>query len=233
VRRRKYAFTLVELLVVTGVIAILLSLLLPTVAGARRSAQRVACLSNLREIGLAFSSYLGQNRDHYPRPAQLNVAKPEDWIWWESTRAPQGKGVVQRLLNESILHCPADDPNSHRQLMGGIGTSLWTDVFRMSYSINGQICRLWPAATLRTSQVRRPSDKILAVCESSATIDDGCWMWQPNQGSGANVLSRRHERTGEGGKDEGGLGNVLFADGHAATMDRRQSFSAAACDPSQ
>ena len=232
-RRQHHAFTLVELLVVIGVIAILLSLLLPTVAGARRSAQRVACLSNLREIGLAFTSYLGTNRNHYPRPAQLNLPKPEDWIWWESSRSSDGKGVVQRLLNESILHCPADDPASHRQIISGVGTTLWTDTFRMSYSINGQICKLWPAATLRAQQVRHPSDKILAVCESSATIDDGCWMWQPNQGSGANVLSRRHERAGEGGKNEGGLGNALFADGHAATIDRRQSFSATACDPSR
>ena len=64
--RRRRAFTLVELLVVIGIIAILVAILLPTLARAREAAQRTACLSNVRELGNAFRIYAAQNKDSIP-----------------------------------------------------------------------------------------------------------------------------------------------------------------------
>lgn len=63
---RRKAFTLVELLVVIGIIAILISILLPTLGRARESAKRTACLSNVRELGNAFRLYASQNKDVMP-----------------------------------------------------------------------------------------------------------------------------------------------------------------------
>jgi prepilin-type N-terminal cleavage/methylation domain-containing protein len=63
---RRRAFTLVELLVVIGIIAILIGILLPTLAKARESAKKTACLSNLRELGNAFRLYAAQNKDVMP-----------------------------------------------------------------------------------------------------------------------------------------------------------------------
>src|SRR5688572_2523888 len=60
------AFTLVELLVVIGVIAILIGILLPTIARARESARRTSCLSNLRQVGMAMRFYAHDNRDQVP-----------------------------------------------------------------------------------------------------------------------------------------------------------------------
>src|SRR4029434_1949409 len=62
---RKRAFTLVELLVVIGIIAILIGILLPSLIRAREAANRAACLSNLRQLGMAMLEYSVRNKGGY------------------------------------------------------------------------------------------------------------------------------------------------------------------------
>jgi len=59
-------FTLVELLVVIGIIAVLISVLLPVLASARESANKVKCLSNMKQIGLAYLMYAQNNKGVFP-----------------------------------------------------------------------------------------------------------------------------------------------------------------------
>src|SRR5262245_17766357 len=65
-RNAEHGFTLVELLVVIGIIALLIGILLPALSRARESANRPACLSNLRQLHQALVVYANQSKDHIP-----------------------------------------------------------------------------------------------------------------------------------------------------------------------
>lgn len=115
-KKRQSGFTLLELLVVLGVIALLLSILLPAIRLATSISRQMVCQSNLRQLGIMSSVYLedydqmilpsarnGDPQLRYPDNQDVSLGGPP---WYELLRETQGLDCDQD--NASILHCPSD-----------------------------------------------------------------------------------------------------------------------------
>src|SRR5437660_5232644 len=76
------AFTLVELLVVIGIIAVLIGILLPALSRAREQSKTAQCLSNLRQLGMGFSMYITEQRYMVPAAYFIDSATPTNRETW-------------------------------------------------------------------------------------------------------------------------------------------------------
>lgn len=169
---RRKGFTLVELLVVIGIIAVLVAMLLPALNKARQHAMTVTCASNLREVGNALAMYVIVNNGYVVKPTYL-PKPPSDaqQLWWYDQLAPYMSipkdwygypdkfMVTKRPFEGSVLYCP---------------NRLGTDPTKLSYHMNMRITNFQgPPASLETfdgrygtwdltkiTQYRRPGDTL-------------------------------------------------------------------------
>ena len=111
-------FSLVELLVVIAVIALLLSILMPSLGKARSMAWRLSCAHNLKQIDLAVNLYLGSSDDTYPCADDPVSASPFYCLWmgrgWRAFVEPYLGGYID-ANNPSVLFCLQDptDPGQY------------------------------------------------------------------------------------------------------------------------
>lgn len=217
-------FTLVELLVVIGIIALLISILLPALSKAKTAAAGAACASNLRQIGMALSLYATDNKGFLPRPASRGMGwKYDDWIFWRTAAAATtplsddlNRSPIAKYLGivvtgaaktapsdklQTLLRCPADGNAPGRE-------------YPYSYTMNAWFGCTPPTAATGTpnydgdrryklAQVKRSSEKMLLGEEKMP--NDGRWVVRDS---------------GDQNHDDdmaflhGQKGNVLFCDFH-------------------
>jgi prepilin-type N-terminal cleavage/methylation domain-containing protein/prepilin-type processing-associated H-X9-DG protein len=240
-RMKRRAFTLVELLVVIGIIAVLIGILLPTLAKARESGNRLTCLSNLRQIGTALVMYTNAAKGLIPVPPKKAVDQ-FDAFWFcdgGSRTAPAlndigryGLGPYLKLSpqNYRVLICPSDQQVTSRK----------PNDYIFSYVFNRFMNGNTGTAIKKITEVRNSAQKIWMYEEDGATIDDGNGeMWTTNWGN-ADLLSIRHDEKGKkmpdsanssGVPNSARKGNVAFCDGHAEYVSRKVCHSKSSAHP--
>src|SRR5437016_13639500 len=103
---KRLGFTLIELLVVIAIIAILAAILFPVFAQARDKARAVSCLSNNKQIGLAFIQYVQDYDETFPMSRQaINSANDSG-----TRQNPWTVLIFPYLKNVAVTECPSDTP---------------------------------------------------------------------------------------------------------------------------
>jgi prepilin-type N-terminal cleavage/methylation domain-containing protein len=106
-RSNRQAFSLIELLVVIGIITVLLALLLPAMGSARTQARAIQCVSNIRQLGMALTAYAADNKGLFP-PNFTSPAPGQSWK--DADRIPHYLRLPGVPIDgSSVFTCPEDD----------------------------------------------------------------------------------------------------------------------------
>ncbi len=203
-RSTRSGFTLVELLVVIAIIALLAAASIAGITSALKNARRAVCVSNLRSIGAAVTTYTGDN--NLALPFTGNASDPS----WDAALGPY-LGNIPTTAANPVLKCPEDS----RSLTA-------TGAFARSYSFNGNLMGK------RTIQVPAPSQTVMvAEWYSSGSGGSGPASNYQYGGSYAYVVYTPGACPSAPNSVgyHGATSNFLFVDGHVESLNPNLTVS--------
>ena len=208
-------FTLIELLVVIAILSVLAAILLPVLSQARESGRRTVCLSNLRQLGLAFAQYTQDYDERLPAATDGgNGAKtPGGWLYYATFPVNRNPGSAQPekgalypyVRDRRIYVCPDDSQGQQAGDSYAVNSCL-TDATITGYRPGRSL------ASLATS----PTDLLLLAEEASHQEEDPIWNERQRASTDdgfqnievGNFVTERHN----------GGSVFLFVDGHTRRL---------------
>ena len=218
-----YGFTLVELLVVIGIIALLISILMPALNRAREQARAVQCGDHIKQLLNALHMYVSENRQTLP-PANPGGVTLVGWMYDPTRPLTGGKhlpedvqyGHLYRYVNDyGVWHCPNDTPPYEIKSLPG-------SIFPMSsYTINVCIVQFARLGYPSYRVTKLKPDSILMWEPEESGPGAGPYVWDDGTSAAdQSPLTRRHGPAGV--KDPEKRSSVGVLDGHVEMVNRRQ-----------
>lgn len=243
-KRCPSAFTLIELLVVISIIGLLIAILLPALGAARQAAQSMACLSNIRQIGIAHQLYANDHQDEIPPVVSYLNGDSSliNYYWFEiladtmiSAKRDSTTGNRDKFMREDFS-CPVFDLSRTSDNESKIGYGMSPYLIYGRESLSGrdfpEYKPVQPGTsssapltnTYRYEQIPSPSQWIINgdsfEPHMKPGLSSGRLYWRTHTDPLKIWRSGEPDRHGEGSDAKA---NYLFVDGHASTMAKDEA----------
>jgi len=239
-KRTKSAFTLVELLVVIGIIGLLVAILMPALSKAREAANTIKCSSNLRQLGLAMTMYTTEYKGMLPYPTTTfpasGVGQGENYNWYncvdrylkalqdETNRTGVASGRTYKTYKQCVVY---DEFPGNRT---GAGQDTLKE-FARTYKMNTHLRRVDlfntsvpPVASppkrgvpCKINDIRKPAETVL-VGDGQSLDQAGYYASQAESGQFAMDINDTSLGTAGPALRHRGGANICFVDGHVTRV---------------